>query len=182
MRSITAWERKTRPILVPSCSACTMALTNVTTSGTSVRWAISSSASRLARPIPTSRNICAISSASGPRTFSATCRIAASRPSPASTDTVTRSKVSGRLFQIASFRPRARRRSHNIGAATPRAAKATGRATTVVVISPPFREKSSADAVNGHSTALTTTVVKNAWVLIGRPAVISSREIRATKD
>src|SRR5947208_10887607 len=108
--------------------------------------------------------------------------MAASRSSPASGDTVTRSTVSDKLFQIARFRPRARRRSHNIGAATPRAAKATGRATTVVVISPPFREKSSADAVNRQRTALTTTVVKNAWVLIGRPAVINSPEIRATKD
>src|SRR5438445_10468346 len=111
-----------------------------------------------------------MSQESVPRTVAVTCLTDASSPSPASTDTVTRSKVSGRLFQIASFRPRARRRSHNIGAATPRDAKATGRATTVVVISPPFREKSSGDAVNGHSTALQTTVVKNAWVLIGRPA------------
>ena len=83
---------------------------------------------------------------------------------------------------MASWRPRARRRSHNIGAAIPSAAQAIGTTNTVVLISPPFREKRSADAVKGQTKAVTTTNVKNACVLIGRPAVINCWVIRATND
>ena len=74
----------------------------VVRSGTPTRSAISFSASRRSLPRETSshRDGAALHR-SGPSTFSATRASAASRPRPASTQVVIRSKASGRLLRIA---------------------------------------------------------------------------------
>ncbi len=69
--------------------------------GTSVRGMMSRSASRRVLPIRTSARARRNSSASGPFVFSTTLPSAASKPSPARTEIVNRSRVSGIASRIA---------------------------------------------------------------------------------
>ena len=98
------WVRSTEATGMPKASAWAIAPTKVRTSTTLVRSLMARSASP--RPLPSciSCSIRLSSSESGPSVLRATCWIAASKPSPDSTQIVSRSIASGSSRCISSVR------------------------------------------------------------------------------
>ena len=111
MRISSAWARSTRPIETPNVSACRMASTNERTSGTLVRWSRARMASARLAPARTSPSIRENSSDSAPGTAEMVRSSACSKPRPASTLMVSRSRMSGSLTRRSCWRSSTRRLS-----------------------------------------------------------------------
>ena len=99
MRISSAWARSTRPIETPKVSAWRMASTNERTSGTFVRCSSARIASARLAPARTSPSIRANSSESAPGTAEIVRSSACSKPRPASTLMVSRSRMSGSFMR-----------------------------------------------------------------------------------
>ena len=115
IRSCSDWTCSTLLIATPSCSAWMTAPMKFVSAGTSVRGMMSRSASRRALPTRTSARARRNSSMRGPSIFSTTLPRAASKPRPARTEIVRRSRASGIWSTIACWRARIRRPSQNSG-------------------------------------------------------------------
>ena len=135
IRISSDWARSTRPIDTPKVSAWRMASTNERSSGTLVRCSMARMASERLAPARTSPSIRANSSESGPGTAAMVRSRACSKPRPASTLMVSRSRMSGSLRCSSFWRSSTRRFSQASGRApgparaAPRRGAASSRAS-----------------------------------------------------
>ena len=117
MRSCSLWTWSTLLIETPSCSAWMIAPMKLVRAVTSVRGTMSRSASRRGLPTRISARARRNSSVRGPWSFSTTLPSAPSKPRPARTEIVSRSRASGICIRMAFWRFLTRPPSQNSGTA-----------------------------------------------------------------
>ena len=131
-RISAAWLRRMVPTETPKVSAWRSARMNERSSGSSVRASSACRASARLEPARISPSMRENSSDSGPGTMVTVRARACSKPSPASTLMVRRSRTSGSLRRMASWRSATTRLSQASGPTTPATATKTITASSVV--------------------------------------------------